>query len=113
MAKITVDSLNILKQYISGVMKRADHHAKSVNEIALTIAGAVAWKAEEITVMSDETGKTKNALWLKVGKKKYALSYVHEQGIIELRKNNLRGVPIESFNNTTPTHRIKEIFENL
>ncbi|WP_162148383.1 hypothetical protein [Vibrio cholerae] len=38
---LTVKDVNILSQYISGVMARADHHAGNVEEIALALAGAI------------------------------------------------------------------------
>jgi hypothetical protein len=56
----TIASVDVLQQYIQGVMARAEHHANNVDEVALAIAGAVVWRKEgEIEVMTRE-GDMKN-----------------------------------------------------
>jgi hypothetical protein len=60
----SIDSISILKNYLTGVLSRADHHAHNVNEIALAIAGGIIWRTtNRIRVMSRE-GEMKNVLWL-------------------------------------------------
>lgn len=37
----TIQNVEILRAYLSGVLDRANHHAQNVNEIALAIAGDI------------------------------------------------------------------------
>jgi len=37
---LTITTLNVLNQYINGVMGRADHHVQNVNQVVLILAGA-------------------------------------------------------------------------
>ncbi len=63
----TIQNIEILRAYLSGVLDRANHHAQKVNEIALAIAGGIIWRTtDNIKVMSRE-GEMKNVLWLQVG----------------------------------------------
>ena len=39
-----IEQIKILKQYIKRVLDKADHHAENVNEVILTLIGAVIWK---------------------------------------------------------------------
>jgi hypothetical protein len=38
--------VDILQDYISGVMARARHHANNVDEVTLAIAGALVWRKQ-------------------------------------------------------------------
>jgi hypothetical protein len=112
---LTVTEIEELREYLGGVMNRADHHADSVNEIALALAGAILWRKnddEPIKVMVRE-GHTTNVLWFKVGNKRYAFSYNHDAGQIELRENSLKGETLYTFTNNTPLSEVREIFESL
>jgi len=40
----TIQNIEILRAYLSGVLDRANHHAQNVNEIALAIAGGIIWR---------------------------------------------------------------------
>lgn len=109
-----VTDIELLKDYISGVMGRADHHAKGVNEIALALVGAIVWKKdnEPIEVYARE-GQMKNVLWVRIGGVKYALSYNHKSEAIDMRKDTTKGILIASFSNDTPVSEIRQVFENL
>ncbi len=109
-----VTDVDLLRDYLQGVVGRADHHAPNVNEVALAIAGAVIWRKDDepIEVMVRE-GEMKNVLWFKVGGVRYALSYNHESGEIELRQGGVQGNVIGSFSNTTTNNIIMDIFDNL
>ena len=50
---LKVETINLLQQYLAGVMGRAGHHAGEVNGVVLALVGAVIWKKDadsEITV---------------------------------------------------------------
>jgi hypothetical protein len=111
---LTVTDISTLQDYIRGVMGRADHHAGGVNEIALALAGAIIWRKDDepIKVMVQD-GDTKNVLWVRIGGNRYAFSYNHSAGTIELREGSTRGAVLHSFSNSTPLSAVKQIFSNL
>ncbi|MGV3723957.1 MAG: hypothetical protein ACO1SX_23940 [Actinomycetota bacterium] len=111
----TVADIETLKDYIGGVMERAEHHANGVDEVCLTIAGAIIWRKDagtELQVLA-RGGVMKNVLWVRVRDERYALSFNHESGEIELRRGTTHGAVIESFSNATPRSRVKQVFASL
>jgi hypothetical protein len=113
---LTVTEIEELRGYLQGVMERADHHAGAVKHIALALAGAILWKKtddEPIKVMVGRSGETRNVLWVRIGGKRYAFSYNHDAGTIEMRDGSIHGQTLHSFTNTSPLSEIYSIFENL
>lgn len=109
----TIQSIEILREYLTGVLDRASHHAQNVNEIALAIAGGIIWKTtNNIRVMSRD-GEMKNVLWLQVNERKLCFVYNHANGNIEVKEGSTHGNVIESFNNSTPIGNVKVFFESL
>jgi hypothetical protein len=112
---LTVTEIEQLRNYINGVMTRADHHAGPVNEIALALAGAIIWRKDDdepIKVMARD-GETKNVLWARINGQRYAFSYNHSAGQIEMRRGSTQGQILQAFSNTTPLAELKRVFENL
>ena len=109
-----ITDVEILKEYINGVIERAKHHAGDVNEIVLALAGAIVWKKdiEPIEVFTRK-GEMKNVLWVKINRKKYAFSYNHESGMVELREGTTQGALLHSFSNSTQITNVRTIFESL
>jgi hypothetical protein len=110
---LTINTLRILNEYITGVMGRADHHGPNVNEIALAIAGAVIWKSTDDVEVRTYAGETANVLWMTVNGNRYALCYNHGNGTIELRDRTIQGNVLASFDNATPIADIKTVFNRL
>ncbi|MBE9598635.1 hypothetical protein [Pedobacter sp. MC2016-24] len=109
----TIQNIEILRAYLSGVLDRANHHAQNVNEIALAIAGGIIWRTtDNIRVLSRE-GEMKNVLWLQVGSRTLCFAYNHDAGSIEVRDGSVQGSVIISFNNNTPISDVKTFFQNL
>ncbi|MBF0520758.1 MAG: hypothetical protein HQK92_13685 [Nitrospirae bacterium] len=110
----SVTDVNILRDYLQGVMVRAGHHAQDVNEIALAIAGAIIWRKDDkpLEVMVQQ-GEMKNVLWVKINNQRYALSYNHSTTEIELRKGTTQGSVIGTFKNNTPLSDVARIFGGL
>ena len=106
-----VTDIDVLRNYLRGVMDRADHHAQDVNEVALAVAGGVVWRKDDdpLEVMTRD-GEMKNVLWFRVNGKRYALSYNHDTGEIELRENTTQGKVVASFNNTMSNAQVRSIF---
>lgn len=109
-----VTDVDLLQKYLEGVMERADHHAGSVNEIALAIAGAIVWRkdAEPIKVMA-HAGDMKNVLWVKISGQRYAFSYNHQSGAIEIRDGSTHGPVLHSLTNATALSDLRKIFQGL
>lgn len=58
-------------------------------------------------------GELKNVLWFHVGGQRYALSYNHDSGEIELRLGTTHGNVVASFGNETPLDEVRRAFESL
>lgn len=112
---LTVKDVEEFQAYLRGVMDRADHHAGAVKEIALALAGAIIWRKDgdsPIKVMI-HNGETKNVLWAQIGGSRYAFSYDHSTGQIEMRQGTTQGQTLHTFSNATPLSYIYQIFESL
>lgn len=112
---LTVTDVEDLRSYLNGVMDRADHHAGQVNEIALALTGAILWRKEDdqpIRVMA-HNGEAKNVLWVHISGSRYAFSYNHASGEIELRKGSIQGSTLHTFSNQTPLSQVRAIFAGL
>jgi len=108
-----IDDIDVLQQYIRGVVDRAEHHAPDVDEIALAIAGAIVWrKAGRIRVM-ERDGEMKNVLWVTIGQTRYVLSYNHDACTIEVREQTVQGRTLASFSNASPVADVKRFFAGL
>lgn len=112
---LTVTDVEQLRGYIQGVMARADHHAGNVKEIALALAGAILWRkddGESIKVM-ERDGETTNVLWVVINGNRYAFSYSHQLGVIEMKQNSTHGDVIHTFSNGTSLSLLYGIFQAL
>jgi len=112
---LTVTEIEELRQYLCGVMDRADHHAGNVKEIALALAGAILWRKnddEPIKVLA-HGNETKNVLWVRIGTQRYVFSYNHEAGLIEMRQGSTQGPTLHQFSNATPLSTVMAIFKAL
>ena len=110
---LTITTLDLLNRYINGVMDRADHHGQNVNEIVLTLAGSVIWKATQDVEVRTYNDETANILWLVVGSNRYALAFNHQTGNIELRERTQNGNVLAVFNNLTTAAQVKTVFTGL
>ena len=109
-----VTHIELLKEYVDGVVVRADHHARWVNEIALALVGAIVWKKDQAPLkVFARDGEMKNVLWVNINGVKYAFSYSHEHRAIDMRQGTTRGKLIHSFSNSTPLADIRRVFEAL
>lgn len=109
-----VTEIDVLRDYLRGVMDRADHHAQNVNDVSLSVAGGVVWRKDDdpLKVMTRE-GRMANVLWFKVNRRRYALSYNHDTGEIELRENSIQGSVVASFSNSMTNTQVREVFDGL
>ncbi len=109
---IQITGVEMLKEYILGVMARAEHHAQNVDEVCLAVAGAIVWRGERIEVLQRQ-GVTRNVLWMYIDDRKYAFSFNHNTGLIEVRQGNLQGPVMTTFSNATNHSEVKQFFSGL
>ena len=109
----TVTDVDVLQEYLNGVMERAAHHAGDVEQIALAVAGAVVWRKTGPIRVYEREGKLTNALWVTIGEDNHFLSYNHDREAIEVKRENMRGEVLASFENSTPVSEVKAFFEAL
>ena len=108
-----IDDIDVLQQYIRGVVERAEHHAPGVDEIALALAGAIVWRKEGRLRALERDGEMKNVLWVTIGQTRYALSYNHNSAAIEVREQTVQGRTLASFTNDSPLADVKRFFGSL
>ena len=109
----TVTDVDVLQEYIRGVMDRADHHAGNINEVCLAIAGAVVWRKDGDIRVYERAGQMTNALWVHINGNRYALSYNHDAGQIEIREDSMQGNVLASFDNSNTASEVRQFFESL
>jgi hypothetical protein len=103
-----------LREYMRGVMERADHHAGNVDQIALAIAGAIIWRKDDEPLEAfTREGQTKNVLWVRIGGRRLAFSYNHQEQAIEVREGTTHGAVLRSFCNDDSVADVTEFFRNL
>lgn len=109
-----VTDIDVFRDYLRGVVGRADHHARKINEVSLSVAGGVVWRKDDnpLKVMTRE-GDMKNVLWFKVDGKRYTISYNHTTEEIELRVGTTQGQVVASFSNTTSNAQVRAAFDGL
>lgn len=110
---LTINGIDLLKKYFSGVIGRADHHADNVNEIVFALIGGVIWRATEDIQVKEYDGAPANILWMVVNTKRYCFSFNHSSGNIEVKENSIKGNVIATFSNSTPIGDVKKFFESL
>ena len=111
----TINTIDRLQQYLSGVSERATHHAPNVNEVILALAGAIVLFKESGTPLEARTyqGAPANILYVWILGNRYAFCYDHQQQSVIIRRNNVRGPDVGSFSNTTTPAQILQIFASL
>jgi hypothetical protein len=108
------EALDVLSQYIRGVLRRAEHHAGAVDAIVLTIAGAVLWRKDPDPIeVFEREGNIRNALWVHISGQRYALSYNHDSETIEIREGSTQGQVLASFDNSSSPAEVKKFFAEL
>lgn len=111
----SVTDVSELQSYIRGVIERAEHHAGNVDEVALELAGAILWRKDDdepISVMTYR-GETANVLWVRIGGTRYAFSYNHQAGAIEMRQDSTQGNALHRFTNAMTLAEVKRVFDAL
>ncbi|MFZ5548423.1 MAG: hypothetical protein ACOZJX_06990 [Pseudomonadota bacterium] len=112
---ISLTEVDELQEHLLGVFKRSDHHAGEVNEVLLSLSGAILWRkkpGDPIKVNTKE-GAGGNVIWFRVDGTRYALLYSHEERFIKLMAGGRKGELVSTFTNATPTAEVARIFAGL
>ena len=112
---IQLHSLEELHTYLSGVIGRAEHHAPEVEEVILTLAGAVVLFKDTNTPLEafSRRGSVANVLWATINGQRYAFSYDHDNDQIVIRRGSTQGTMVGSFSNRTSARSVIDLFERL
>lgn len=111
---ISLVNVDDLQEHLLGVLRRSDHHAGEVNEVLLTISGAILWrKSPEPVKVNTKEGAGGNVIWFRVDGERYALLYNHELRRIELAEGGRKGDLIHAFTNETTTSEVVRVFAAL
>ena len=111
---ISLVNVDDLQEHLLGVLRRSDHHAGDVNEVLLTISGAILWrKSPEPVKVNTKEGAGGNVIWFRVDGVRYALLYNHELRRIELSEGGRKGELIHTFTNETTTSEVVRVFAAL
>lgn len=110
---LKIENLVTLRDYLHGVVSRADHHANDVIAVSSALIGFVMTYADgDIRVMT-RNGHTTNVLWCVINKQWYAFVYNHNTFKIDLRERSIQGRVIIELDNNTTLNQLQEIFSNL
>tara|TARA_R110002072_G_scaffold131513_3_gene271059 strand:+ start:415 stop:753 length:339 start_codon:yes stop_codon:yes gene_type:complete len=110
---ISIDSIETLQTYLSGVMGRADHHAGAVEGVSLALLGAVVWRSTGEISVKQNKGNTANIIWFFVNENRFALAYNHATEKIELRERTQSGNALAEFDNSTTYQEVINVFRGL
>ena len=112
---LTIEGVEQVQLYLSGVMGRSEHHAQTVGGIALTLLGAILWKKDRDTSLEvrRNDGAMGNVAWFTIGGRRYALTYNHRTESIDLHQRSQSGKVIQSFTNTTRVGEVMSLFSTL
>lgn len=112
---ISLVNVDDLQAHLLGVLHRSDHHAGDVNEVLLTIAGAILWRKspKDPVKVNTKEGAGGNVIWFRVDGVRYALLYNHVDRRIELTAGGRKGELIQAFTNETSTQDVVRVFAAL
>ena len=111
---ISLVNVDDLQEQLLGILRRSDHHAGEVNEVLLTISGAILWrKSPEPVKVNTKEGVGGTVIWFRVDGLRYALLYNHELRRIELSEGGRKGELLCTFTNETPTAEVVRVFAGL
>lgn len=109
---ITLESIENMQNYLHQLLPRADHHAKEVEAVCLSLIGAVIWKSDEIQVRTYKDKMT-NQLWMRVSHDWYSFTYNHGAGTVEMKADTHHGRTLHVFSNSTSASEILTVFQSL
>lgn len=110
---LKIEDIKLMKEYVEGIVSRADHHADDVNEIIFALVGGIVWRGADITVRAYKT-KTANMLWMETEMGNvYCFIFNHQTGKIEVHERTMNGSLLWEFSNADSLTKVKTVFESM
>ena len=107
---------NDIDNFISKVIKEADHHATRVMDIIQPLSDEVRkylqLGLDKIEVY-ERNGKLARTCWVTLKNKRYVFTYNYDEQFIDLKKGSLQGQLIFQFDNSTSLQDLKKIVAQL
>jgi hypothetical protein len=98
-----------IDRFIANVITAAHHHGPNVETVVQPLSDAVRRRlnlgVDKIEVYQ-RLGNIARTCWVTIGGARYAFSYNHAAGQIEMRERTLQGRVLASFNNGTSIRQI-------
>lgn len=109
---LNVTDRQVLDRYMAGVLTRAGHHAAGVVDAAVALRGFVETFGKDLELYGDGLS---NVIWFRSRRtgRRYAMSYDHGNGKIDLRERSLQGKLIYKFDNDSTLEEISQTFRGL
>lgn len=112
---LQVDDVATLRNYLTGVVERADHHGENVRYVVFPLVGAIILfknPDQDLKVFARE-GSTGNVMWVPIGDATCVFSYEHQTRSIVMKHGTTHGEIVARFTNATTVPEILHIFEGL
>jgi hypothetical protein len=112
---ISLNLVEDMQEHLMVVFERSAHHAGEVNEVMLSLIGAMLWRknpGDPLKVNTKE-GEGGNVIWFKVDDTRYALLYSHTDKHIKLMAGGRKGELVQTFTNDTTTNEVAKVFAGL
>ena len=112
---VELSSVEELQSYLTGVIARARSHAPEIEDIILTLAGAILLEKDSGTPLEagSWSDNLTNVLWATVHGQRYVFNYDRNEQQIVIKRGTTRGDIVNSFDNQTSTRQIINIFRQL
>lgn len=104
-----------LRNYMDGIMARAEKDTMGVIVITLALLGGIVWQSNpgSLTLQSMDGDVPVNVLWASFGDRRMTFSYNHGTATIEMRENAIHGPVTRKFSTRTLEQEIESFFGSM
>ena len=100
-----------IRDFLAMAIRHASRYGRSIEAPAQALFGAVFWFKDEEEVVTLK--EMKNAVWVKVRGKSYAICYDAEEQVLEVREKTTQGHRLHAFKERTTASEIWRAFKGL
>jgi hypothetical protein len=103
-----------LKDFLMGLIAKSDNQTPNINKTVIVVGGAIMWRKHSSPFKAmTRDNDLKNVLWLQTKRQRFAVTFVQEQGVIEVREGGLQGNLLGTFDNATPNEHVYDVIVGL
>jgi hypothetical protein len=104
-----------LRNYMDGIMARAEKDTMGVIVITLALLGGIVWQSNpgSLTLQSMDSNVPVNVLWASFGDRRVTFSYNHGTATIEMREDAIHGPVTRKFSTRTLEQEIESFFGSM